>query len=196
MSSYYPANYSIDTLNLPADTQIIETERRLALRRYSGYLVEFPMVRERVASVILHDEQNNPLPLTSEVSRQGKPTAIVGYDGIAWLENLDEVSVLNVRLPDDTRCTANLTLNANQSISWKRTARLCVRGATDASYPVNAVITVGNERTGLAACTASLSNNSPSFGTSVTSFTLNSAEQPVSTNIYLDCDSALSLLDK
>ena len=45
-----------------------------------------------------------------------------------------------------------------------------------------------------AACTASLSNNSPSFGTSVTSFTLNSAEQPVSTNIYLDCDSALSLL--
>jgi outer membrane usher protein len=113
VSSYYPANYSIDTLNLPADTQIIETERRLALRRYSGYLVEFPMVRERVASVILHDEQNNPLPLTSEVSRQGKPTAIVGYDGIAWLENLDEVSVLNVRLPDDTRCTANLTLNAN-----------------------------------------------------------------------------------
>lgn len=92
MSSYYPANYSIDTLNLPADTQIIETERRLALRRYSGYLVEFPMVRERVASVILHDEQNNPLPLTSEVSRRGKPTAIVGYDGIAgwkiWMKSV------------------------------------------------------------------------------------------------------------
>lgn len=113
VSSYYPASYSINTLNLPADTRITETERRLALRRHSGYLVEFPMVRERVASVILHDEQNNPLPLTSEVSRQGKPTAIVGYDGIAWLENLDEVSVLNARLPDGTRCTANLTLNAN-----------------------------------------------------------------------------------
>lgn len=45
-----------------------------------------------------------------------------------------------------------------------------------------------------AACTASLANTSVSFGTSVTSFTLNSTEQPVSTNIYLDCDSALSLL--
>jgi outer membrane usher protein len=78
VSSYYPANYSIDTLNLPADTQIIETERRLALRRYSGYLVEFPMVRERVASVILHDEQNNPLPLTSGES----PGQTDGYCGL------------------------------------------------------------------------------------------------------------------
>lgn len=113
VSSYYPANYSINTLNLPADTRITETERRVSLRRRSGYLVEFPMTQERVASVILHDEQGNALPLTSEVNRQGKPMAIVGYDGIAWLENLDDVSVLNVRLPDGTRCTANLTLNAN-----------------------------------------------------------------------------------
>lgn len=45
-----------------------------------------------------------------------------------------------------------------------------------------------------AACTASLANSSVSFGTSVTSFTLNSTEQPVSASIYLDCDSALSLL--
>lgn len=45
-----------------------------------------------------------------------------------------------------------------------------------------------------AVCTASLATPSVSFGTSVTSFTLNSTEQPVSTNIYLDCDSALSLL--
>lgn len=113
VSSYYPAIYSINTLNLPADTRIAETERRVSLRRRSGYLVEFPMVQERVASVILHDEHDNPLPLTSEVSRQGKPTAVVGYDGIAWLENLDETSVLNVRLPDGTRCSTSLTLHAN-----------------------------------------------------------------------------------
>ncbi|KIU58192.1 fimbria/pilus outer membrane usher protein, partial [Cronobacter malonaticus] len=55
VTSYYPATYSIDALNLPADTRIRETERRLALRRNSGYLVTFPMEQERVASVILHD---------------------------------------------------------------------------------------------------------------------------------------------
>ncbi len=44
------------------------------------------------------------------------------------------------------------------------------------------------------ACTASFSTPSPSFGTSVSSFTLNSTEQAATTNLLLDCDSALSLL--
>jgi outer membrane usher protein len=55
VSAYYPASYRIDTLNLPADTRLKETERRIAIRRHSGYLVDFPMEQERVASVILHD---------------------------------------------------------------------------------------------------------------------------------------------
>ncbi len=42
VSAYYPASYRIDTLDLPADTQIKDTERKIALRRRSGYLVEFP----------------------------------------------------------------------------------------------------------------------------------------------------------
>lgn len=113
VSSYYPATYSINTLNLPADTSIAQTERRVALRRRSGYLVEFPMQQERVANVILHNEQNEPLPVTSQVSREGRPTAVVGYDGIAWIENLEQTSVLNVRLPDGSRCTAGFTLDPN-----------------------------------------------------------------------------------
>ncbi|MGK9173071.1 fimbria/pilus outer membrane usher protein [Yokenella regensburgei] len=113
VSSYYPATYSINTLNLPADTSIAQTERRVALRRHTGYLVEFPMEQERVANVILHDEQGDPVPVTSQVSREGKPTAVVGYDGIAWIENLEESSVLNVRLPDGSRCVARFTLDPN-----------------------------------------------------------------------------------
>lgn len=113
VSSYYPATYSINTLNLPADTSIAQTEQRIALRRHSGYLVEFPMEQQRVANVILHDAQGEPLPVTSQVSREGKPTAVVGYDGIAWIENLEESSELNVRMPDGSRCTARLTLEPN-----------------------------------------------------------------------------------
>lgn len=113
VSSYYPATYSINTLNLPADTSIAQTEQRVALRRRSGYLVEFPMQQERVANVILHDEQGHALPVTSQVSREGKPTAVVGYDGIAWIENLDESNRLTVRLPDGSRCTASFTLMPN-----------------------------------------------------------------------------------
>ncbi|WP_415877719.1 fimbria/pilus outer membrane usher protein [Enterobacter sp. PGRG2] len=113
VSAYYPASYSINTLNLPADTRLKETERRVALRRQSGYLVEFPMVQERVASVILHDEQGQALPLASQVWRDGKPTAIVGYDGIAWLENLDGVNPLRVTTPDNKTCYTTLQVGDN-----------------------------------------------------------------------------------
>jgi outer membrane usher protein len=99
--------------NPPADTSIAQTEQRIALRRHTGYLVEFPMEQERVANVILQDEQNNPIPVSSEVSREGKKTTLVGYDGIAWIENLDDVSVLNVRLPDGSRCSVSFTHEPN-----------------------------------------------------------------------------------
>ena len=113
VSSYYPATYSINTLNLPADTSIAQTERRVALRRHTGYLVEFPMNQQRVANVILHDEQGEPLPVTSQVSREGMSTAVVGYDGIAWIENLQQNSLLKVRMPDGSHCTVSFALEPN-----------------------------------------------------------------------------------
>ncbi|VFS30974.1 fimbrial biogenesis outer membrane usher protein [Enterobacter cancerogenus] len=101
VSAYYPASYSIDTLNLPADTRLKETERRIAIRRHSGYLVDFPMEQERVASVILHDARGQAIPVGSQVRRARRAVApVVGYDGIAWLENLSDVNALDVTLPD------------------------------------------------------------------------------------------------
>ncbi|WP_035893721.1 FimD/PapC C-terminal domain-containing protein, partial [Franconibacter pulveris] len=85
------------------------------LRRRSGYLITFPMEQERVANVILHDENGQPLPVSSQVFRAGQPPAIVGYDGIAWLENVGEVNHLTVSTPQGKRCTATLTLAAARS---------------------------------------------------------------------------------
>ena len=113
VSAYYPASYSIDTLNLPADTRLKETERRIAIRRHSGYLVDFPMEQERVASVILHDVRGQAIPVGSQVRRASRSSAVVGYDGIAWLENLSDVNALDVTLPDGKQCTATLTVGAN-----------------------------------------------------------------------------------
>lgn len=113
VSAYYPASYRIDTLNLPADTRLKETERRIAIRRHSGYLVDFPMEQERVASVILHDVRGQALPVGSQVRRASRSNAVVGYDGIAWLENLSDVNPLEVIAPDGKRCRATLTVGAN-----------------------------------------------------------------------------------
>ncbi|MEW5562217.1 fimbria/pilus outer membrane usher protein [Enterobacter asburiae] len=113
VSAWYPANYSINALNLPADTQLKETEKRIALRRNSGYLLEFPVEQERVGSVILHDEEGDAIPVASIVSRPGKPDAPVGYDGIAWLENLNDANALTVTLPGGKRCAASFTTRPN-----------------------------------------------------------------------------------
>ncbi|EOU9709007.1 fimbria/pilus outer membrane usher protein [Salmonella enterica] len=113
VSAYYPAHYSINTLNLPADTRLKETGRRIALRRQSGFLVEFPLEQSRAASVILYNEQGEPLPLASLVLRPQNASAVVGYDGIVWLEDLESVTPLQAVTPDGTRCEATLTLAAN-----------------------------------------------------------------------------------
>lgn len=103
VSAYYPAHYSINTLNLPADTRLKETGRRIALRRQSGFLVEFPLEQSRAASVILYNEQGQPLPLASLVLRPQNASAVVGYDGIVWLEDLESVTPLQAVTPDGTR---------------------------------------------------------------------------------------------
>lgn len=113
VSAWYPASYSINTLDLPADTRLRDTDRRVAVRRNSGYLLEFPMQQERVASVILHDEQGQPLPVSSQLYRPLQPTAVVGYDGIAWLENLSDVNAISVTLPNGRRCHTTLVTRPN-----------------------------------------------------------------------------------
>ncbi|WBM72284.1 fimbria/pilus outer membrane usher protein [Buttiauxella sp. WJP83] len=127
VSSYYPANYSINTLNLPADTRIKETERRVALRRHSGYFLTFPMEQQRAASVILQDSNGNDLPVSSQVYRALQPPAPVGYDGIVYLENLSDVNPLTVTLPDGQRCSTLLTLDKNPDRKLKTYGPLICR---------------------------------------------------------------------
>ena len=81
--------------------------------RHSGYLVDFPMEQERVASVILHDAQGHAIPVGSQVRRASRSAAVVGYDGIAWLENLSDVNALEVTTPAGKRCRVTLTVGAN-----------------------------------------------------------------------------------
>ncbi|WP_417312862.1 FimD/PapC C-terminal domain-containing protein, partial [Enterobacter sp.] len=106
-----------------------ETERRVAIRRHSGYLVDFPMEQERVASVILHDENGLAIPVGSQVRRASRSNAVVGYDGLAWLENLSDVNALEVTTPQGKRCTATLTVDANPEHKLKTYGPLTCREA-------------------------------------------------------------------
>lgn len=110
ISSYYPARYDIDALDLPADMAAPNVEQRIAVKRQSGFLLHFPITPLRAASVMLHDAQGEPLPVSSQVLRPGQPAAWVGWDGLAWLENLQAENAIEVVTPDGRRCTTHLTL--------------------------------------------------------------------------------------
>jgi len=52
-------------------------------------------------------------PVGSQVRRQGRKPVVVGYDGIAWLEDLADVNPLDVITPEGKGCHVTLTLAAN-----------------------------------------------------------------------------------
>ncbi|WP_343550755.1 fimbria/pilus outer membrane usher protein [Pantoea sp.] len=114
ISSYYGAKYDIDTLDLPADRTAPKVEQRFAVKRKSGYLLNFPVERLRAASVVLHDRNGQPLPISSQVLRPNQATEYVGWDGIVWMENLSADNPIHVSTPDGRSCDTQLTIADGQ----------------------------------------------------------------------------------
>lgn len=114
ISSYYGAKYDIDTLDLPADRTAPKVEQRFAVKRKSGYLLNFPVERLRAASVVLHDRSGQPLPISSQVLRPNQATEYVGWDGIVWMENLSADNPIHVSTPDGRSCDTQLTIANGQ----------------------------------------------------------------------------------
>lgn len=114
ISSYYPAKYDIDTLDLPADMTASRVEQRFAVKRQSGYLLNFPIEKLRAASVILQDQHGQPLPVSTQIQRPGEATEYVGWDGLSWLENLTSDNPIMAITPDGRRCQTRLVIRGGQ----------------------------------------------------------------------------------
>lgn len=119
ISSFYPARYDIDTLDLPADMTTPRVEQRFAVKRQSGYLLDFPVEKLRSASVILLDAAGQPLPVSSQVLRPDHPTEYVGWDGLVWMENLTASNPIAVLTPDGRRCETELRIASGQPQALK-----------------------------------------------------------------------------
>ncbi|NTZ74820.1 fimbrial biogenesis outer membrane usher protein [Pseudomonas protegens] len=114
-SAYYRGKYEIDPLNLPANVQSPNVEQRVAVRRGSGYLLEFPLTRIIAASVVLVDAQQRELPLGSNVTHeQSGARTVVGWDGLVYLENLAAQNTLHVELADGKTCRAQFDIDMQQ----------------------------------------------------------------------------------
>ncbi len=114
-SGYYRGKYEIDPLNLPANIRSPSVEQRVAVRRGSGYLVEFPLTRVVAASLVLVDRHRQNLALGSTVvDEQSGARTVVGWDGLVYLENLQAHNRLVVSLADGSQCSVQFDLDLNQ----------------------------------------------------------------------------------
>lgn len=115
-SAYYRGKYEIDPLNLPANVRSPNVEQRIAVRRGSGYLLEFPLSRVIAASIVLVDPQQRELPLGAGVLHEQSGTrTVVGWDGLVYLENLQAQNSLQVTLADGKTCQAQFSVDLNQN---------------------------------------------------------------------------------
>jgi outer membrane usher protein len=114
-SAYYRGKYEIDPLNLPANVRSPNVEQRIAVRRGSGYLLEFPLSRVIAASIVLVDAHQQELALGSGVLHtQSGTQTVVGWDGLVYLENLQPQNNLQVTLADGKTCQVQFAVDMNQ----------------------------------------------------------------------------------
>lgn len=100
---------SIDAMDLPPDVRAERLEALATPRQGAGIGVEFGLRRIRAVTVLLQDVHGRPLPVGARIEREGHPASVVGYDGMAWIEDLDAHNVLRVRSQEGS-CEARFDL--------------------------------------------------------------------------------------
>ncbi|MFP1919762.1 fimbria/pilus outer membrane usher protein [Lonsdalea quercina] len=115
VSAYYPARVEIDTLELPLGIDAPETERRVAVKEGSGALVKFNVRQVHSFNLNLVDDKKAPLPVGSYVTDViSGQTALVGYDGQVFMEQVTPHIQLRVQRSDSGTCVLNIDLPDNK----------------------------------------------------------------------------------
>ncbi|APD11291.1 hypothetical protein UC34_13510 [Pandoraea vervacti] len=98
LNGFEASRIGIDPVHLPADLEVVTTERRVAPQARSGVLVHFPVRRYRAALVTLVDAAGRPLrPGTSVRHVQSGRATVVGYDGEVFIDALVARNTLESR---------------------------------------------------------------------------------------------------
>lgn len=105
LNAYEENAIGIDSTALPIDAKVGATDMAVVPQRYAGVLAHFGITRYRAASVILLGPTGAPLPAGTRVHQQTPAgDTIVGYDGLAFIENLSAKNRL-ITDAQGTRCT-------------------------------------------------------------------------------------------
>ena len=107
LRSFEINHLEIDPLDVPPDVTIAYTTRDVRPQDRSGVMVDFPIRTSHGALLRLVDELGTPLPVGSVATLAATGAKVpVGYDGEAYVENLEAHNELAVQQPDGKRCKA------------------------------------------------------------------------------------------
>ncbi|MGO4703466.1 fimbria/pilus outer membrane usher protein [Dyella sp. 2RAB6] len=98
LNAYQANRLAIDSLSLPADTQVDAVSQDVVPQARSGVLAHFPLSRYAAASIVLVDQAGQPLPAGTRVhhAESGMDT-VVGYDGLTFVSGLRERNRLELQ---------------------------------------------------------------------------------------------------
>lgn len=111
-SAYYPGLYAIDPLDLPANVTVPVVDRRVAVARGSGHVVRFPVTQRQSARLVVRAETGDYLTPGTRArlgADGGGAEAIVGWDGLLFVEDLGGATAIRVALPDGRTCGISLS---------------------------------------------------------------------------------------
>ena len=112
--AYHPSRVSIDATSLPLNSNVTETDKRIAPHEMSGVVVDFGVQKESTAAlVILKDQTGAFLPAGTEVTMADhKEPFIMGYDGQVYVTDLTARNALQAQLAGKT-CQAAFDYKAD-----------------------------------------------------------------------------------
>ena len=114
LNAYEHNHVAIDSMVLPADTELPVVALDLAPRSQSGVLAHFPVLRYAAASIILVDPQGKPLPAGTQLLQvESGRSYVVGYDGLSFIEELKAHNHLKAQ-GKDFSCEAEFDYRASQ----------------------------------------------------------------------------------
>lgn len=97
LNAYQHNKVDIDPVGLPANMSLDKIGADISTQTKSGTRVLFKIEPIRAATIVLQNEQGEPLRLGTKVLLNRKHSTIVAYDGIVYLEGLEDTNLLEIQ---------------------------------------------------------------------------------------------------
>jgi outer membrane usher protein len=129
LNPYTHNSLSIDSLTLAANVSVPMASMDVTPRGNSGVLADFHIGHYQAASITLVNSDGKPLPAgtVAHVAESGRDF-VVGYDGLAFIEELRPENHLQVRTPE-AQCSAQFSFNPTASTALANLGKVVCRPA-------------------------------------------------------------------